>query len=77
MESAWTKVSPDRPINYQFLDDRIQAQYEAEVKFGSIFNVFSGLSIIIASLGLFGLAALTARQRDKEIAIRKSQALRR
>ena len=73
MESAWTKVSPDRPINYQFLDDRIQAQYEAEVKFGSIFNVFSGLSIIIASLGLFGLAALTARQRDKEIAIRKSQ----
>ena len=73
MRRAWTKISPDRPMNYQFLDERIQAQYVEEIRFGSIFNIFSGLSIVIASLGLFGLAALTARQRDKEIAIRKSQ----
>lgn len=72
LQEAWKSRSPDRPMVWQFLDDRIQQQYIGETRFGSIFTWFSGLSLAIAVFGLTGLASLSARQRDKEIAIRKS-----
>lgn len=72
MEDAWKQRSPDRPMTWRFLDERIQEQYVREARFGSIFEWFSGLSLSLAVFGLVGLSALSARQRDKEIAIRKS-----
>jgi putative ABC transport system permease protein len=72
MKSAWDRISPERPFVYEFLDERIQSQYTAEMRLAELFRVFAGLSILIASLGLFGLASFTTRQRIKEIGIRKS-----
>lgn len=72
IQNAWDSVSPDRALVYRFLDEHIQSQYLVEQRLQRFFSWFAGLSIAIAALGIFGLAALTARQRDKEIAIRKS-----
>ncbi len=71
MEAAWKKIAPDQPFKYQFLDQNLTAQYESEKRAGKVFAIFSGLAIIIACVGLFGLAAYTANLRTKEIGIRK------
>lgn len=71
IEAAWKKIAPDQPFKYQFLDQNLNAQYEAEKRAGKVFAIFSGLAIIIACVGLFGLAAYTANLRTKEIGIRK------
>ena len=59
------------PFQYQFLDERFDQLYKEDVRRGEIFGFFTILSILIASIGLFGLAAFTATQRTKEIGIRK------
>ena len=59
------------PFEYQFLDEHFDGLYKSDLKMGEMFGIFTFLSILIASLGLFGLGALTARQRTKEIGIRK------
>jgi putative ABC transport system permease protein len=56
---------------YHFLDQNFAAQYAAEEKQGQIALIFTVLAVVIASLGLFGLATFTAQQRTKEIGIRK------
>lgn len=71
IEAAWKKLAPDQPFKYQFLDQNLNAQYESEQRAGKVFAIFSGLAIIIACVGLFGLAAYTANLRTKEIGIRK------
>jgi putative ABC transport system permease protein len=71
IETAWKKIAPEQPFKYQFLDQNLTAQYEAEQRAGKVFAIFSGLAIIIACVGLFGLAAYTANLRTKEIGIRK------
>lgn len=68
---AWEDIVPGQPFAYNFLDQKFQALYEAEKRTGDVFGVFAFLSIFIACLGLFGLAAFTAEQRNKEIGIRK------
>lgn len=70
-ESKWREIAPGQPFKYVFLDQNLKAQYEAEERSGQIFAIFSGLAIIIACVGLFGLAAYTASLRTKEIGIRK------
>jgi putative ABC transport system permease protein len=70
-ESKWRQLAPDQPFKYIFLDDNLKAQYENEKRAGEVFAIFSGLAIIIACVGLFGLAAYTAGLRTKEIGIRK------
>ena len=72
LDTAWETVEVDRAFDYRFLDEHIESQYAVERRLKGFFTWFAGLSIVIAALGIFGLAALTARQRDKEIAIRKS-----
>jgi len=67
----WQRFVPERPFEYTFLDDRFAEFYESEQRLGRIFNYFSFLAILIACLGLFGLAAFMAEQRTKEIGIRK------
>lgn len=61
----------DYPVSFQFMDDRINRLYESEQKKAKLFSFLSLLTIIIASLGLYGLAALNAHQKVKEIGIRK------
>jgi putative ABC transport system permease protein len=72
LEETWQKFAPGQPFEYRFLDQSIQAQYQSEEQVGKIMTAFSILTIFIASLGLFGLAAFTAEQRTKEIGIRKA-----
>jgi putative ABC transport system permease protein len=71
LKKDWAELSPDGPMNYSFLDDRVNQTYEAEHKMGIILGIFSALTIFIACLGLFGLVTFTAEQRTKEIGIRK------
>ncbi len=71
IEAQWKQLSPDLPFEFSFLDDRIDAQFRGEQRFGRVFLVFASLSILIACLGLLGLAAFSAQRRTKEIGIRK------
>lgn len=59
------------PFEFKFLDDRFDELYRAETRLGEMFSVFTILAILIASLGLFGMAAFATGQRKKEIGIRK------
>jgi putative ABC transport system permease protein len=71
LEKTWKSAAPQRPFLYHFLDESFNQQYESDRHFGYLFNLFSCLAILIACLGLFGLATFTAQQRIKEIGIRK------
>ncbi|MEP1778916.1 FtsX-like permease family protein, partial [Reichenbachiella sp.] len=72
IENTWTEIAPGQPFTYSFMDQKFDSMYEAEQKIGQIFSVFAILGILIACLGLFGLAAFTAEQKTKEIGIRKA-----
>ena len=71
IESKWKEIFPDQPFSYTFLSERFNHQFEADEKRGLIFTLFTVLAILIASLGLFGLASYMVEQRTKEIGIRK------
>ncbi|MEM6846184.1 MAG: ABC transporter permease [Bacteroidota bacterium] len=71
IEQQYQQAFPGNALEYFFLDDYFNRQYEADQRFGSIFSVFTTLAIIVACLGLFGLSAFTLKQRTKEIGIRK------
>lgn len=71
IQKAWDGFAEDVPMDFYFLDAELERQYKSEQNFKAIFSVMTGLSILIACLGLFGLVAFTAEQRTKEIGIRK------
>jgi putative ABC transport system permease protein len=71
MEMIWQKNLPGTPFEFAFLDQEVQKQYEAEITLSQIINSFTIMAIVISCLGLFGLAAFSAEQRQKEIGIRK------
>lgn len=71
LEEQWATLRPGFPFNYYFVGDNFDQQYASEERLGQIFGYFSLLAVIIAALGLFGLASFTAQQRIKEIGIRK------
>jgi putative ABC transport system permease protein len=71
IENVWKEVYPTQPFEYQFLDSDFNSQYRADEKRSQIFTSFSILTVIIACLGLLGLAAFTTEQRTKEIGVRK------
>ncbi|MEZ4775367.1 MAG: FtsX-like permease family protein [Bacteroidia bacterium] len=71
IEAEWTKINPDIPFSYHFLDDQLAQLYQSEQASGKLFAAFSIIAILIASIGLFGLATFLAQQRTKEIGIRK------
>ena len=70
-EEKWKQYAQDNPFEYIFLNEELQKRYESEQRLGSLFSVFSGFALFIACIGLFGLAAYTISQRNKEIGIRK------
>lgn len=72
LKARWREAVPDTPFEYSFLDTSFDQQYRAEVRLGMLFGVFSVLAIVVAGLGLFGLASISVQQRTKEIGIRKA-----
>ncbi len=71
MEKTWKSIAPGYPLRYSFLDENLDRFYHAEKRLSKIIGWAGGISIFLACLGLFGLAALAAANRTKEIGIRK------
>ena len=71
LREVWKKIAPGTPFDYTFVDQALDRQYRQERRLGRIVTASSGLAIIIACLGLFGLASLMIVRRTKEIGIRK------
>jgi putative ABC transport system permease protein len=71
LEKTWKKINSDSPFAYSFLDKDFQKSYEKEELTLTLIRYFTLIAIVIACLGLFGLASFTAEQRVKEIGIRK------
>jgi putative ABC transport system permease protein len=71
IRQKWAEIYPGEQIGYSFLDSRIDQLYKSEGRMRNLFTIFSVLSIFVACLGLFGLAAFTAEERTKEIGVRK------
>ena len=71
LNAAWKAVMPNMPFDYFFLDDTLNDSYKAEKKLSNVTVIFSALTILVACLGLFGLATFSVEQRTKEIGVRK------
>lgn len=71
VEKQYKKYAGDIPFSYSFIDEQLQAKYISDQRAGLLFNIFAGIAVFISCLGLLGLSIYTARQRVKEIGIRK------
>ncbi len=71
VQGTWEKILPDIPFSYQFLDADFDAMYRSEERTGTLLKIFTAMAMLVACLGLFGLASFAAEQRTKEIGIRK------
>lgn len=71
IEETWTRLMPEKPLSYDFLDQEYAALYQSEVRLSRLAGVFTGLAIIIACMGLWSLASFSTTQRTKEIGVRK------
>jgi len=71
IDRTWHRMSPSTAISRSFLDDSFARLYESDRKQGTLFGIFVSVAVLIAVLGLFGLAAFTAGRRTREIGIRK------
>jgi len=71
VEKTWKKFVPDKTFEHYFYDDHYNEFYKAEMRTGQVFSIFAGLAILIACLGLFGLASFMAERKTKEIGVRK------
>lgn len=71
MKQQWAQFNTEEPFSYTFMNELYNKTYAAEQKTGTILKIFALLTILVACMGLFGLATYTAEQRAKEIGIRK------
>ncbi len=71
IEDSWKALFPEIPFGYSFLDQRYAEHFESDQRLGKILQIFTVLSIIIAALGLFGLATFLVHQKSREMSIRK------
>jgi putative ABC transport system permease protein len=71
VQNVWNRFSADYPIEYRFLDESFEQMYKSEDKLKSLLWIFAAITVFVACLGLFGLAAYAAERRKKEIGIRK------
>ena len=71
MKESYKKYKQMAPFEYSFMDENFDRQFKAENRLSAIFNSFMLTAVILAILGLFGLATFTIEQRTKEIGIRK------
>lgn len=72
LSEAWKKQFPHKPFTYFFSDQAFKDQFRSDLQFGQVFSIFSGLAILIACMGLYGLAYFMAINKTKEIGIRKT-----
>ncbi|MCW9706926.1 ABC transporter permease [Fodinibius salsisoli] len=72
LDQLWNELFPQLPFNYAFLDELLESQYKSEQRWSLIMKLASGLAVLLACFGLFGLATLVAQRRTKEIGIRKA-----
>ncbi len=70
-EKSWKKVNPGVPFSYSFLDQDFQKNYEKDRLTSDLVSYFTAIAVLIACLGLYGLAAFSAEQRTREIGVRK------
>jgi putative ABC transport system permease protein len=71
IRKAYATAAPSNPFEFTFLDQKFDELYKKDIRQQKIMNIFAGLAIIIACLGLFGLASFSAAKRTKEIGVRK------
>ncbi len=71
LKSKWAEYRPGYPFDYKFLDDQLASLYVKDAKIGDVFGIFAVIAVLVACLGLFGLASFSVEQRTKEIGIRK------
>ncbi|MFL5809384.1 MAG: ABC transporter permease, partial [Flavisolibacter sp.] len=71
ISASWSKLNPNEPFEYSFLDQDFQKNYSAEERLAAIIRYFTFIAIFISCLGLFGLTTFSVEQRTKEIGIRK------
>jgi putative ABC transport system permease protein len=71
VQAVYDRVFPGNPFEYFFVDQTFDEQYRADQRFGTLFGIFSAFALLVACLGLIGLAAYTASRRTKEIGVRK------
>jgi putative ABC transport system permease protein len=72
IDETWARLEPNQPVVRQFLEDNIDAQYDADGRLGTMMLVFAALAIIVSALGLFGLSSFTAELKTKEVGVRKA-----
>jgi ABC-type antimicrobial peptide transport system permease subunit len=71
VQGTWEKILPTIPFSYQFVDEDFDLIYRSEERTGTLLKIFTAMAILVACLGLFGLASYAAEQKTKEIGIRK------
>ena len=71
IESKFRELEPTVPYSVSFMDEEYNKLYESEQRLGKVMNLFSAIAIVLACLGLFGLSSYAAKQRVREIGIRK------
>ncbi len=71
LERTWKDIQPNKPFLYSFLDETMEAMYNEEKRWGAIVGYSSGLAVLIACMGVFGLTSIAVSRRTKEIGIRK------
>ncbi len=71
IEQVWKKINPTSPFSFGFFDDRLESNYQGEVRISKLFRYFTAIAIFIASLGLLGLSSFSIQRKTKEIGIRK------
>ncbi len=71
LSTKWKDFGQLKPMEYSFFDEYFNDAYKSEIQSEKVFTIFAVLAVIVACLGLFGLATFTAEQRTKEIGVRK------
>ena len=71
IERTWRRVIPGFPFDFEFINEDFERMYRSEQRMGRVLKYFSLLAVLVACLGLFGLASYAAEQRTREIGIRK------
>ncbi|MDW7693744.1 ABC transporter permease [Flammeovirgaceae bacterium SG7u.111] len=71
LEKTWRKHFPEKAYEYSFLDENLVESYQSEQRLGKIISIFAAMAILVSCLGSYGLMLFTARQREKEIGVRK------
>jgi putative ABC transport system permease protein len=72
LEKAWQRIMPLYPFDYKFVNDDFDKIYRTELRMGTLMNYFAVMAILIACIGLFGLATYTVEQKTREVGIRKA-----